>query len=51
MGLVDSALIDFTEAAYDLEVSDKEWLPRLLERGLIVDINALSASRPRRHNI
>ncbi len=33
---VDSAIIDFTEAAYDLDVSDEEWLPRLLERGLPV---------------
>lgn len=33
---VGSAIIDFTEAAYDLEVTDEEWLPTLLKRGLPV---------------
>jgi len=33
---VASALIDFVEAAYDLDVSEPEWLPRLLEAGLPV---------------
>jgi DNA-binding CsgD family transcriptional regulator len=28
-----SALIDFVEAAYDLEIEPHEWLPRLLEAG------------------
>jgi len=31
-----SAIIDFTEAAYDLEASDEAWLPSLMERGLPV---------------
>jgi DNA-binding CsgD family transcriptional regulator len=31
---VGSAIIDFTEAAYDLELSQQEWLPTLLARGL-----------------
>lgn len=31
---VGSAIIDLTEAAYDLELSDDEWLPTVLERGL-----------------
>jgi len=31
---VGSAIIDFTEAAYDLAVDDEEWLPTVLERGL-----------------
>jgi DNA-binding CsgD family transcriptional regulator len=34
MDRVGSAIIDFTEAAYDLELSDQEWLPKLLKRGL-----------------
>ncbi len=29
-----SAIIDFAEAAYDLELSRQEWLPTLLKRGL-----------------
>ncbi len=33
---VGSAIIDFTEAAYDLDLSDEEWLPTVLERGLSV---------------
>jgi DNA-binding CsgD family transcriptional regulator len=33
---IGSAIIDFTEAAYDLELSDEEWLPTVLERGLPV---------------
>ncbi|MGB3049831.1 MAG: helix-turn-helix transcriptional regulator [Polyangiales bacterium] len=36
MDHVGSAIIDFTEAAYDLELSDREWLPTLLKRGLPV---------------
>ena len=36
MDRISSAIIDFTEAAYDLELSDEEWLPALLERGLPV---------------
>lgn len=32
----DSAIIDFTEAAYDLEVEDQDWLPSIVERGLPV---------------
>ena len=32
----NSAIIDFTEAAYDLERSDEEWLPAVLKRGLSV---------------
>jgi DNA-binding CsgD family transcriptional regulator len=36
MGRVGSAIIDFTEAAYDLELSDEEWLPTILKRGLPV---------------
>ncbi|TNF63507.1 MAG: hypothetical protein EP303_02640, partial [Deltaproteobacteria bacterium] len=35
MDRVGSAIIDFTEAAYDLE-ADEEWLPTLLKRGLPV---------------
>lgn len=31
-----SAIIDFTEAAYDLKLTDEEWLPTVLERGLSV---------------
>ncbi|MBT8470902.1 MAG: helix-turn-helix transcriptional regulator [Deltaproteobacteria bacterium] len=34
MDCIGSASIDFAEAAYDLELSDREWLPNLLERGL-----------------
>ena len=36
-GYVDStgsAIIDFTEACYDFELSDDEWLPTLIARGL-----------------
>ena len=36
MDAVGSAIIDFTEAAYDLAVSDEEWLPKVLRRGLPV---------------
>jgi DNA-binding CsgD family transcriptional regulator len=33
---VETAIIDFTEAAYNLELSDEEWLRRTIERGLPV---------------
>lgn len=36
MSQIDSAIIDFTEAAYDLALGDEEWLPTLIERGLPV---------------
>lgn len=36
MERVGSAIIDFTEAAYDLEVADEDWLPNMLKRGLPV---------------
>ena len=36
MDRIGSAIIDLTEAVYDLEASDDEWLPRLLEQGLPV---------------
>jgi DNA-binding CsgD family transcriptional regulator len=36
MDRVASALIDCAEAAYDLEVSEAEWLPKLLQAGLPV---------------
>jgi len=36
MDRIGSAIIDFTEAAYSLELSDEEWLPALLECGLPV---------------
>jgi DNA-binding CsgD family transcriptional regulator len=36
MDRVGSAIIDFTEAAYDLELSDEAWLPTVLRRGLPV---------------
>ena len=36
MDRVGSAIIDFTEAAYDLGLDDQEWLPTVLERGLPV---------------
>jgi DNA-binding CsgD family transcriptional regulator len=32
----DAAIIDFTEAAYDLERGDEEWLPEMMMRGLRV---------------
>ena len=32
----DAAVIDFTEAAYDLERNDEEWLPEVVKRGLPV---------------
>jgi DNA-binding CsgD family transcriptional regulator len=32
----DAAIIDFTEAAYDLERDDQDWLPEVLRRGLRV---------------
>jgi DNA-binding CsgD family transcriptional regulator len=32
----ESAIIDLTEAAYDLEVDEADWLPNLLRRGLPV---------------
>jgi len=34
MEALSSAIIDFTESAYDLEIGDDEWLPTVLERGL-----------------
>ncbi len=33
---METAIIDFTEAAYDLELSDEDWLPTVIERGLPV---------------
>lgn len=36
MDRTESAIIDFTEAAYDLEPEDDEWLPTALKRGLPV---------------
>ena len=36
MDRVGSAIIDFTEAAYDLGLSDEEWLPTVLAQGLPV---------------
>ncbi|MBW2159001.1 MAG: hypothetical protein JRH14_03405 [Deltaproteobacteria bacterium] len=36
MDRIGSAIIDFTEAAYNLEFSDEEWLPAILKRGLPV---------------
>ena len=36
MGKIGSAIIDFTEAVYDLELSEGDWLPTLLRRGLPV---------------
>ncbi|MBW2210934.1 MAG: helix-turn-helix transcriptional regulator [Deltaproteobacteria bacterium] len=33
---VASAIIDFTEAVYDLELSNEDWLPTVLKRGLPV---------------
>jgi len=36
MDRIGSAIIDFTEAAYELEVSDDEWLPAILRRGIPV---------------
>jgi DNA-binding CsgD family transcriptional regulator len=33
---IGSALIDFTEAAYDLEIGDEEWLPTVMKKGLPV---------------
>ncbi|MGB5547646.1 MAG: helix-turn-helix transcriptional regulator [Polyangiales bacterium] len=36
MGRIGSAIIDFTEAAYDLELGDEDWLPTMLKRGLPV---------------
>jgi len=35
-GEVGSAIIDLTEAAYDLSLDDEKWLPTILERGLSV---------------
>lgn len=34
MDRVTSAAIDFAETAYDLELGDSQWLPKLLEAGL-----------------
>ena len=34
MDRVGSAIIDFTEAAYDFELGGEEWLPAILRRGL-----------------
>jgi DNA-binding CsgD family transcriptional regulator len=36
MDAVGSAIIDFTEAAYDLALSNEDWLPTVLQRGLPV---------------
>lgn len=36
MDRIGSAIIDFTEAAYDLERSDEDWLPTMMRRGLPV---------------
>lgn len=36
MDAVGSAIIDFTETAYDLAIADEDWLPTLLRRGLPV---------------
>lgn len=36
MDAVGSAIIDFTEGAYDLAIADEDWLPTLLRRGLPV---------------
>lgn len=36
MKSVDSAIIDFAEAVYDLEIGNEEWLPNMLRRGLPV---------------
>ena len=44
MDRVGSAIIDFTEAAYDLEQSDQEWLPTLLKRGLPILDNGLGVA-------
>ena len=44
MERVASAIIDFAEAAYDLEVSEAEWLPKLLEAGLPVFDHGLSVA-------
>jgi DNA-binding CsgD family transcriptional regulator len=46
-----SALIDFTEAAYDLELEPHEWLPKLLEAGApVIDhglgVFAVTCMRP-----
>ncbi|MFW2389534.1 MAG: helix-turn-helix transcriptional regulator [Polyangiales bacterium] len=36
MDRIGSAIIDFTEAAYDLKRNDGDWLPAMLKRGLPV---------------
>ncbi len=36
MDRVTSAVIDLAEASYDLDISDSEWLPRVMEAGLPV---------------
>ena len=36
MNRAESAIIDFTESAYDLSAGDDDWLRKLLERGLPV---------------
>ncbi len=36
MDRVTSAMIDLAEASYDLEVTDSDWLPRVMEAGLPV---------------
>jgi DNA-binding CsgD family transcriptional regulator len=46
-----SALIDFTEAAYDLDAEPHEWLPKLLEAGApVIDhglgVFAITCTRP-----
>jgi hypothetical protein len=48
---IGSALIDFTEAVYDLAVESDEWLPKLLEAGApVIDhglgVFALTCMRP-----
>ncbi|MDH3655325.1 MAG: helix-turn-helix transcriptional regulator [Myxococcales bacterium] len=44
MDRIGSAIIDLTEAAYDLEQSDQEWLPTLLRRGLPILDNGLGVA-------
>jgi hypothetical protein len=38
-----SAIIDFTEAVYDLELSNEDWLPTVLKR-----LGKRKSARPRR---
>ena len=44
MARVASATIEFAEAAYNLEVSESDWLPKLLEAGLPVLDHGLSVA-------